>query len=181
MKRSLLTLAILLASSTAMAQGYIGGTYGLTKQSVDCSGTTSCDTSDSGFKLYGGYKFNHLGAIELGYADYGTVRANVGAVSARYSTTAVMLGGAVFVPVAPKLTGIGRLGIAWSDVSTSGSFGPFLATDSETHTNPYFGLGLALALTPKLSLTGSYDFSRVKYNGEKSSTSLLGLGLSLSF
>lgn len=181
MKRSLFALAALLGCTTAMAQVYIGIGVGPTRQNVDCSGTTSCDTRDTGHKLYGGYRFNHLGAIELGYSDFGNVNARIGAATATYSATAFMLGGAVFVPLAPRLTGIGRLGLASSEATVSGSLGLFTATDSETHTNPYFGLALAYALTPKLSLTGSYDFSRIKYNGESSSTSLLAIGLSHSF
>jgi OOP family OmpA-OmpF porin len=145
MKRSLFALAALLGCTTAMAQVYIGIGVGPTRQNVDCSGTTSCDTGDTGHKLYGGYRFNHLGAIELGY------------------------------------TGIGRLGLASSEATVSNTLWPFSAVASETHTNPYFGLALAFALTPKLSLTGSYDFSRIQYNGEKSSTSLLAIGLSHSF
>ncbi|MBX3620962.1 MAG: outer membrane beta-barrel protein [Rhizobacter sp.] len=181
MKRSLMALAALFASTTALAQVYIGIGTGPSRQNVDCTGTSSCDTSDTGYKLYGGYRFNHLGAIELGYTDFGNVNARVGAVSATYSATAFTLGGTVFVPLAPRLTGIGRLGVASSEASVSGTLGFYSVSDSETHTNPYFGLALAYALTPKFSLTGSYDFSRIKYNGATSSTSLFAIGLSHSF
>jgi len=181
MKKTLLALSALLISGSAFAQAYVGITGGLSELKIDCAGATSCDTRDNGFKLYGGYKFNHVGAVEIGYTDYGSAHGSIGSFSASYSTTSFSLGGAAFLPLTPKLTAIGRLGLAYSDVSVSGSLGPFRTSESGTDTHPYLGLGLAFALTPKLSLTGSYDFARIKYDGDRTTTTLLGLGLSYGF
>jgi len=182
MKKALFAFtAAMLVSGAAMAQGYVGITGGITKQHVDCSGTTSCDTSDTGYKFYGGYKFTPMFALEASYTDFGQVSARVGAASGSYSATSFSVGGAVFFPLAPKLTGVARLGISSSDAEASLSLGSFSAADSESHTNPYFGFGLGYALTPKLSLNGSFDYARIKYNGDSSATTLLGIGLSYAF
>ncbi|HEX3141211.1 MAG TPA: hypothetical protein VHQ87_14215, partial [Rhizobacter sp.] len=60
MKKALLAITALLASSTAMAQLYVGAAGGLTNQDVSCANFSSCDKSDTGFKLYAGYKFTPI-------------------------------------------------------------------------------------------------------------------------
>lgn len=187
MKKTLLALATLattLACSTALAQGYVGIAGGTTQQSVNCSGWSSCDKGDTGFKLYGGYRFSKLAAIELGYTDFGSASLSAGSVaSGSYSATALGIGGALFLPIAPKFTGIARLGLASvdADYSTTGPFGLFGASSSESSIEPYIGFALAYALTPQLSLTGSFDYTRADYPRGSGNARMLGLGLSLSF
>lgn len=72
MKKSLLALATaaaLVSGTAANAQGYVGGGVGVGNIDVDCTGLTSCDKSNVGYKVYGGYQFGGGWAAELGYFD----------------------------------------------------------------------------------------------------------------
>lgn len=184
MKRALCTLALAAASTSALAQGYIGFAGGLSRQDVNCSNWSSCDRSDTGFRLYGGYQFNKFAAIELGYSDFGTVSLSSGNIATgNYTANAITLGAALHLPLAPKLTGIARAGLASvdADYSYAGPFGLFGASWSESGIEPYVGFSLAYALTPQLSLTGSFDYQRVDYPRGSGSATLLGLGLRYAF
>ena len=74
MKKIFLALAAVssLAGASAFAEtGYIGGAVGQSHFNADCSGTTDCKTNDTGYKLFGGYKFSPNLAGEVNYFDFG--------------------------------------------------------------------------------------------------------------
>ncbi len=77
MKSALACLALCAAMPAAFAQGYIGGSGGLSSWSVDCAGTTSCDNSGTGFKAFGGWMFNQNFGAEALYIDLGKAKATV--------------------------------------------------------------------------------------------------------
>src|SRR5262245_52776426 len=107
MKRCVGTLAacvagvsILVAAPAAFAQAdeqgfYLGGAYGQTKIKGACGDLRSeliaigatvgaCDDADSGFKLFGGYRFNRHFALEASYLDFGSLTMS----ATRLGTTA---------------------------------------------------------------------------------------------
>src|SRR4051812_44677191 len=65
MKKILLTALIAMAGSVgAHAEGiYVGVAAGGTNLDLDCAGAPSCDKSDTGFKLFGGYKLTENIAV----------------------------------------------------------------------------------------------------------------------
>ena len=186
MRKSLLTIAAglaLLVGSGAQAQGYVGAAAGWTKVSADCSGTTRCDTTDTGGKLYGGFKFPNQFAAEAVYFDWGKATAEgslipdvedfstrkvalngpstLGTLDLR--TTGVGVGMAYFMPFATNWTGVVRLGVAQNKGKLTGSLGGDSETVSTRSTQPYVGLGIGYNLNSNLTITGEADFSRVKY------------------
>jgi OOP family OmpA-OmpF porin len=180
MKKHLLAISTAFACTTALADSYVGLAAGVSNQDVNCSGWNTCDKGDTGFKLYGGHRLSKHTAIELGYTDFGSVGLSFGGISGSYSASALSTGGAFFLPLAPKFTGIARAGLAYVDTDYSGGvFG--IGSGSESSIEPYIGFGLAYALTPKLSLTGSFDYMRADYPRGSGSARLFGLGLSLAF
>ena len=182
MKKTLLVLSALLACGSALAQAYVGGSVGMSKQNVDCAGLTSCDTSDTGYKLYAGYKFAPIFAGEFSYTDYGKVRGNFyGFGTANYQTTSFAVGGAVFAPVAPRVTAIARLGVSSNKAKVSASYSSIYSSDSETNTHPYFGLGVGIEVARGLSLNAAYDLTKTEYGGDTASASLLSIGMSYAF
>jgi len=74
MRKVIFTLAASFVSSAAFAQAYVGIAGGATKQDTSCDATWSCDHSDTGFKIYAGYKFAPFIAGELSYTDFGKVK-----------------------------------------------------------------------------------------------------------
>ncbi|WP_372147577.1 porin family protein [Vibrio lentus] len=75
MKKSALALGLIgLVSLPTLAAGTDGGAYvggGLSVyQDSDTDGAPSLDSSGMGYNLYGGYQFNRIVGVELGYNDY---------------------------------------------------------------------------------------------------------------
>lgn len=207
MRKSLLTIAAglaLLVGSGAQAQGYVGAAAGWTKLNVDCSGTTACDTTSTGGKLYGGFKFASQLAVEATYFDWGKATAEadlsslaglsgrkvalavsgpVGGLELR--TTGVGVGMAYFMPFANTWTGVARLGVAQNKGKLTGTLGGGSETVSTRSTQPYVGLGIGYNFSSNLTVTGEADFSRVKYGAEGETQTdrvqMYTLGLRFSF
>ena len=200
MKKTLLSLAAgvaLLATSGAYAQGYIGGAFGWTDVGIDCAGTIDCDTSDTGYKVYGGYRFANQFAVELAYFDWGKAnasgsliddgtRASPLATSSKFSGDVAAegfgIGVAYFLPFSPEWSGVARLGVTQTDAKLSVS-----GYGSVSNKDPYayYGLGVAYHFNKNLALTGEADFSRAKYGAEgaydTANVRLLSIGLSYLF
>lgn len=182
MKKSLLALAaLLLASSSAMAQLYVGAAGGFTNQDVSCSGWSSCDKSDTGIKLYAGYKFTPIVAGEVSYTDFGKVSLGAPGFSGSYKGRALGVGAAFSLPLAPKLTGIGRLGLASTDADYDANTSVFSSSSSDSSIQPYFGLAVGYALTPQFSLTGSFDYTNFDYPRGSGGATLFAIGVSYAF
>ena len=71
-----LVLTAWLAAGAAVAQvgPYVGASVGQSNYSIDCSG--SCDKTDIGWKLFGGYMFTPYLGAEIDYGWYGTANIN---------------------------------------------------------------------------------------------------------
>lgn len=74
-------LAAALALSTPAAAGFfdftlapfIGGAIGQANSDITCPAATSCDDSDTAWKIFGGLEVNEYISMEFGYADMGKV------------------------------------------------------------------------------------------------------------
>ena len=65
--------------------GYIGASAGESKFRTDCNRTITqfeCDTKDTGFKVYAGGRMSEWLGLEIGYTDFGRIRASGGEVDA---------------------------------------------------------------------------------------------------
>src|SRR3954471_8968815 len=54
----------------------VGGSIGQSKNNLSCPAGSSCDDSDTAFRVFGGYNFNKNFGAELGYADLGKFTAS---------------------------------------------------------------------------------------------------------
>lgn len=143
---------------------YVGGSYGPTDWNVDCSGTSSCDKSDTGYKIYAGYKFNQLFAIEAGYANLGKTTASAYVpylTSVQFESTAPFIVGTLRGAFTPQLTGVARFGIANVETKLTGTVSGFAgsASDSSTQAQPIFGLALEYGFNKHLSVSVDADFT----------------------
>jgi OOP family OmpA-OmpF porin len=179
------------AASQALAQGYVGGGIGSTRINVDCSGLDTCDKSDTGGKIYGGYLFGPQVGVELAYFDWGKAKGSgtidLGNGPPVRGTGEVKgdgfgVGLAYIAPFSNDWSGVARIGVARNKGKTSGSALGFGVSESFTSTEAYLGLGVGYKLAPMLTLTGEADFSRLKYTeSDKASTSLVTIGLRYQF
>jgi len=197
--------AAVLVSPPASAQAYAGFGAGMSKLDVDCAGLTACDTNSTGYKLYGGYRFQNNLAVEGVYVDWGKAKGTgsisindpafgslTGTGQGDVKATGFGLGVAYLLPfVTADWSGVARLGVmqnrATVSLSGTGVNGShqsvsFSGSEGYSGTFGYFGLGIGYSVTPKLIIIGEWDISRIKYlESEKANVQLLSLGLRYMF
>jgi OOP family OmpA-OmpF porin len=176
------------ALETAIAQVYVGGTAGRVSADLACGGIAiSCETGDSGYKVFAGYGFSPNLSVEAAYLDLGKTSTVIrsgpripGTGRTSFSETAkgygVFVVGALY-PV-ERVAIFGKLGLAGVNVKYAETFG---RSSSETTTGPAFGLGASFSLTKNLSIRAEWDRLTATYFVEESDVDLVSAGLKFSF
>ncbi|MBL0727657.1 outer membrane beta-barrel protein [Piscinibacter sp. HJYY11] len=174
--------AALTLSSAAMAQSaYVTGNVGLGYVDA-CDDTPNCDDSSTAFKFVGGYDFGAGLAAELGYIDFGKARFSVPGFTADFKVSGPTFGFAYNAPLSKDVGLNMRLGIANLKTKISATASGFgSASDSETNSVPYFGLGLNFAVAQNVRFEAGVDFSRGEYDTEKADVRALTFGLRVKF
>lgn len=154
-------------SATALAQDgrpYLGLALGQSQADIDCTGTTSCDDSDTAWKVFGGFQFNRHFALEAGYANLGEVTAavpaggGIPAADVAIEATAFELVGVGVLPLAERFSVYGKLGVYMADTEVRVSFaGLGSVTRSDDNTGLTFGLGLRYDVTPSLGVRAEWQ------------------------
>jgi len=177
MKNTLTSIAIAAAAlgavSASQAQIYLGAGLGPSKIDINCAGAGTCDTSDVGFKLYGGWNLPGPFALEAVYFDWGKA-SRVGGTATALSTEAFGLGigGAYFINFGWGQCAV-RAGIVGNRAKTT-----TVGSASHNFTSPFVGGGCAYPIAPQWWITGEGDFSRIKYTpSDKANTQLFTLGV----
>lgn len=190
MKTQILTaLAALTLSTAASAQFYGGASVGISRFSADCSGTSTCDKTDTAFKLMGGYKFTPLVAAEVGYFDFGKSKASLGSVNSDLKLNGFGIGAAFHADFASNWTGVARLGVAQMKTKLTGRQGAVSLSESDNNATLYGGLGVGYRLNKQTTIDGAWDFSKAKFNknffgvpiDDSSSVNALSVGVTFSF
>lgn len=185
LKKVSIALAIFSLSAAASAQGYGVVSVGSSKFSLDCSGATTCDKSDTAYKLLGGYKLNPNLAVEAGFFDFGKARASDATTSATIKVSAFGGGVAWHQDLAPDWNFVGRLGLAQVKTKIGGTLGSVTVSDSDNSVQPYVGLGVGYKLSKNMSLDLAWDASRGKYdkNGlnESGNVNAVSVGMTFGF
>ena len=90
---------------------YVGGEIGQGEQKFDCNqfGATTCDKKDTAYRLFAGYQFHRMFAVEGGYASLGNGKVGDATGSAEVETTLWDLSVIGALPVGP-VSLFGRLG-----------------------------------------------------------------------
>ncbi|NCT82105.1 MAG: porin family protein [Comamonadaceae bacterium] len=185
MKKHAIVLATLLAAASAHAQSpsqaYVSLAAGATHFSVDCTGTTSCDTSDTGGKLAIGYAFGNGFSLEAGYMSFGKFKGADGAMSVTIKPTALTLGGAYALPLGTDWGMNVRLGIAQVKTKASATVGSLSGSDSESKAKVYAGVGLTYAVSQTVKLELGLDSTEAQFGGEKGTVRMVSLGARFAF
>ena len=136
---------------------YGGASLGLANQGEFEEGTTAAG------KLYGGVKLNRLFGAEFGYMKLGEVESTSldGRLSThlKSDTSALYAAGLGYLPVAPNLELMGKLGaISWSQDSSKEI--PLIeerSSQSETGISPLLGVGAQYRVGQNMHLRGEWE------------------------
>ncbi len=197
----------LIASPYAMADdtGWYGGiSIGQSKAKIDDAGiagnllgngltTTSItnDDSDTGYKLFAGYKFNKNFALEGGYFDLGkfgfaATTAGPGTLNGSIKLQGINLDAVGILPVSPAFSVFGRAGVNYAQArdsfSGTGAVNVSNPSPSKNDTNYNFGLGLQYDLNKSVGMRLEAERYRVNDAvGNRGDIDLFSAGLVYRF
>jgi OOP family OmpA-OmpF porin len=149
------------------------------------------DDRDTGFKLFGGWKFNRNFALEGGYFNLGefgfTAQTSPpGSLSGAIKLQGLNLDAVGILPFTEKFSALARVGLTYTQAKDrfSGS-GAVSVTDpnpKESEGNFKVGLGVQYDLTRALGLRGEWERYRVNDAvGNKGDIDMLSVGLVYTF
>jgi len=133
---------------------------------------TSCDDTANGYRLFAGFPIHKNFRIEFGYSDFGKaggsgVMLSV-PVSADWKATAWDASVLGMLPVADKLSVLGRLGVAlWAvdlDVNAAGAG----LSESANGASALYGVGVQYDFTDRFGLRG--EWARYSNVGDSNTT-----------
>jgi OmpA-OmpF porin, OOP family len=175
-------IAALLLSSSALAQSsYISVAGGQGHQKIECSGLPTCDDTGTALKVVAGSGFAQGLALEVGYLDFGKVRAGGLGINTEIRVSALTLGGAFKANFTPDFAAHARLGLASVKAKARASNAFFSDSASETKSKPYYGLGLSYAVSKVVALEAGADFSKAELEGDKADVRALTVGARFTF
>ena len=181
------------------ASWYMGGNIGQSKSTIDDGRITSSllggsfittsitDVSrDTGYKIFGGYKFNKNFALEGGYFNLGkfgftATTLPTGTLSGNIKLDGLNLDVVGILPISENFSVFGRVGMNYAEAkdSFSGTVGvPANPNPSKNEVNPKIGLGLQYDFTESLGMRA--DAERYHINdaiGNHGDIDLISVGL----
>jgi len=174
----------LLGSAAVRAQDggfYLGGALGQSKfkEWCDTGGSpitlSSCEDTDTSWKILGGYRFNRYVAAEAFYIDWGEVTAgtNTGArVAANQHGYGLAAVGTL--PIGERFELFGKAGFLMTEQETR-RITPNPSTVNRDETELHYGLGVKYAFTRNWALRGEWE------NTDKLKVELLSIGVEYRF
>lgn len=170
--KTLLAL-VLLISTPAFAQKYVGGGLGTSTISISDCGIQgfTCSTNDTSvsFKVFAGYELNKNVSFEASYVNFGKFSqsasgfSNGTRVDAKADIDGDGFSGDVILttPVSTKVGLYGRFGFTAWNVTTKaqaqGGGRSLSGSDSASGISPDFGIGIKVSVHPKVDVRGEFQ------------------------
>jgi OOP family OmpA-OmpF porin len=182
---TLAALALSFAGLSAHAQGYAGIGIGQSRADIDCTGTITCDRTDTAWKLYGGYMFhpNFGGQAEIyrqGRANFSASLGDGTTATGEFKGEGVGLYG-----LAIARDGIwsvfGKAGVLSSRITGAARIQDLSASRRETHTHFGWGAGVGVDWTKNLGARLEYERLRGRLLGESVDVDQVTAGLVARF
>lgn len=172
-------IALALAAPAGVAAqesgAYLGGAIGQARFTEWCDpGTSACDDKDSGWKLFGGYRFNRYFALEGSYINWGEVTASVGAVNVAAEQRSFGLAALGSLQLGPRFSVFGRLGLLSTEQETR-RINPNPTTVQRDETELHYGVGVSYGLAQNWAMRGEWE------NTEKLKVRMLSIGVEYRF
>jgi OOP family OmpA-OmpF porin len=174
-------LAASLASGAAFAQvgPYVGASVGQSNYSSDsCIGT--CDKTDIGMKLFGGYMFTpNLGA-ELDYGWYGTAKISAFGVNAEAKADGFS-GFLVGQYPIDKFRLFGKLGFARLNTNITANAPGVRFDNNDASFEFAWGLGGTYMIDKNFGIRGEYESRKYTVEGSSDDLGFFSIGVQYHF
>lgn len=189
---SIFGFASLAFAASASAQTYVGGAFGATNAKMGCPWQGNCKTSDTSYKIIGGYTLDKNFAIEVNYFTLGSARISYSNGYGDYALETKQRGFSLAAVTnhsfGEKFGGFAKLGIAnirskdartSAQISEPRSSSHFSNTFTESHL--LIGLGLTYKITDQLSLRAEVEQFRLKGHLRRKAHQNVSVGAQYSF
>lgn len=185
MKRGRSALAVaalgmaLLAPAGVLAQDagfYLGGAFGQAKLKEWCrvgpgDVLTACEDTDTGWKLFGGYRFNRYLAVEATYVNWGEVTGTVNGIAVSAEQTSMGIAAVGSLELGPQFSVFGKAGFLMTEQDIKRTTGTAEGEETEFH----YGLGVRFRFTPNWAARGEWERT------EKLKVEMLSIGAEYRF
>jgi len=156
--------------------GYVGVSAGQSKFRTSCGSVFDCDQKDSAWKVQAGGNFNQMFGIELGYTDFGNMRAFGGDTEAKATSISLTAG----VPIG-HFALFAKGGGAYGRTDVSAASGSLVATGKKSGWGSTWGVGATYAFTPNLQARVDWDRYKLDFVGGDHDVDLVSAGVQLRF
>lgn len=183
----------LAASGAAFAQydapwrgdfwGYVGASGGETKFRTECNRTLTqfeCDRKDTGYKVYAGGRMSRVLGLEVGYTDFGRIRAGGGEVKAWAIPVSLTAG----IPMGNRFSAFGKVGGLYGRTDVRPTFESVIEDEGRGRKSGWgwtYGAGAAVAVTPALQIRADWDRYKLDFAGGREDVDMLSAGLQVRF
>ena len=183
MKKILFAVIATSAALSGVAQAedgagaYIGAGVTASRYKFDVPGAVSSDNSSgtkAAGKVFAGYDFNKMWAVEGGYTDFGSKNYNYGNGSVSTDSHSLYVAGKATLPVNEQVSVYGKLGVVENHDSISGT-GTSAGLSGDNKTGLYASVGAQYAINKKVSLIAEYEnYGKSADFGRKASALSIG-------
>lgn len=160
MRKKLATgIALALACLPAMADSEMGFYSGVGIGQVTLKDTIEgfgIKATGTGFKIFGGYRFNEYGSVEVGYLA-GKPDDTISGVKIESDASAIQGSALLHIPISARFEGFARAGfLAW-DTENSMRVGQLSVVEENDGTDWVLGIGAAFRITPSFGVRAEYE------------------------
>lgn len=136
---------------------FIGVGAGQASYDVACPATSTCDDSDTAWKIYGGLEINEYIAMEVGYADLGEAQFS-GTSSGTAEVNGMTMQVIGTLAINPSLSVIGRGGMNFLNLEKNGTIaGTPNNNEGDTDVAWSLGLGAQYNLSKSVGLRAEWE------------------------
>ena len=192
MKRSVLCLFVILVAASMTASASDTGFYlgaGVGRSSIDILDFyptlgESLETTNSGYKAYGGYRFLKFLAVEAGYTNLGSPQGLEKNVPEHPEKATVSIKGldafAVgIIPVSQVVDVFAKVGfMSWNTDITSVQDGVVIYDESASGTDAAYGIGIGFWVGPNVALRGEGGWYKI---GDYATIALYSINVTYTF
>ena len=160
--------------------GYVGASAGETKFRTECSRTITqfeCDRKDTGFKVYAGGKMSEILGLEVGYTDFGKIRASGGDTEAWALPVTLLVG----APLGQRFGIFGKVGGLYGRTDVTASLASLTETGHKSGWGWTYGAGATFAVTPAVQLRADWDRYKLDFVGGRKDVDMLSAGVQVRF